>query len=254
MNWIDIACAACLLVFSVLGLWRGLLSSVFKLCGWVAAILGAYFAQDLLGDFFIRNFAFGDFAAHLICTCIGFLVPFLLFSFIGHIVGDSIKNTIVGKTNRILGLLFGVLKASLICFVLLTVLHLLPVEGSLKAMRNDAVSYSIYKSSIEAMGYSSDEVNLRKMAKEKASELTKTITDKTIDKAKDTAEEAADSAKAAVKNAADSVANKVSETAEKAKDAAIAAKDAAKDAAIKAFENDKSNAPKDTSKVKNNSK
>ena len=243
MNWIDIACAACLLVFSVIGLWRGLLSSVFKLCGWIAAIFGAYFAQDLLGDFFVRNFAFGDFAAHLICTCIGFLIPFLLFSFIGHIVGDSIKDTIVGKTNRILGLLFGIIKASLICFVFLTIMHLLPVEGNLKNVRNDAIAYSIYKSSLEAMGYSSDEVNLRKMAKEKASELTKTITDKTIDKAKDTAEEAADSAKAAVKNAADSVATKVNETAEKAKDAAIAAKDAA----VKTFEESKSSTAKSSS-------
>lgn len=236
MNWIDITCAACILVFGILGLWRGLLSSVFKLCGWVAAIFGAYFAQGLLGDFFIRNFAFGDFAARLICTCIGFLVPFLLFSLIGHIVGDSIKDTIVGKTNRILGMLFGLIKAALICFVLLTILHLLPVEGNLKATRNDAIAYNVYKSTLETMGYSSDEVNLRKMAKEKASELTKSITDKTINKAKDTAEEAADSAKTAVKNAADSVANKVSETAEKAKDAAIAAKDAA----IKTFENGKS--------------
>ena len=173
MNWIDIACAACLLVFSVLGLWRGLLSSVFRLCAWISAILGAYFAQDLLCGFFIRNFAFGDFAAHLICTCIGFLVPFLLFSFIGHLVGDSIKNTIVGKTNRILGLLFGVIKASLICFLFLTILHLLPVEGNLKNTRNDAVFYSIYKSSLEAMGYSSDEVNLRKMAKETQAKLKK---------------------------------------------------------------------------------
>ncbi len=239
MNWIDIACAACLLVFSALGLWRGLLSSVFKLCGWIAAILGAYFAQDLFCDFFVQNFAFGEFAAHLICTCIGFLVPFLLFSFIGHIVGDSIKDTNVGKTNRILGMLFGIVKASLICFILLTILHLLPVEGNLKNTRNNAVSYSVYKSSLEAMGYSSDEVNLRQMAKEKASELTKTITDK----AKGTTEEAADSAKAAVKNAADSVATKVTETAEKAKDAAIAAKDAA----IKSFENGKSSSSTNSS-------
>ena len=244
MNWIDIACAACLLVFSVIGLWRGLLSSVFRLCAWVAAILGAYFAQGLLGDFFIRNFAFSDFTAHLICTCIGFLVPFLLFSLIGHIVGDSIKNTIVGKTNRILGMLFGLIKAALICFVLLTILHLLPVEGDLKNLRNDAIAYSVYKSSIETMGYSSDEVNLRKIAKEKASELTKSFTDK----AKGSTEEVADSAKAAVKNAADSLTNKVTETAEKAKDAAIAAKDAA----IKTFEEGKSSASasKDSSNVK----
>ena len=98
---------------------------------------------------------------------------------------------------------------------------------------------SLYKSSLEAMGYSSDEVNLRKMAKEKASELTKTITDK----AKGSTEQAADSAKAAVKNAADSLSNKVSETAEKAKDAAIAAKDAA----VKTFENGKSSSSTNSS-------
>ncbi len=242
MNWIDIACASCLLVFTILGLWRGLLSSVFRLCAWVAALLGAYFAQGLLGDFFVRNFAFSNFTSHLICTCIGFLVPFLLFSFIGHIVGDSIKNTIVGKTNRILGMLFGIIKASLICFVLLFILHLLPVEGNLKNMRNEAISYSIFKSSIEKMGYSSDEVNLRKMAKEKASELTKTITDK----AKGTTEQTADSAKAAVKDAAKEVSNKVSETAEKAKDAAIAAKDAA----IKTFEEGKSSSSVSSSSTK----
>ena len=246
MNWIDIACAACVLVFSILGLWRGLLSSVFRLCAWVAAILGAYFAQGLLGDFFIRNFAFGEFTAHLICTCIGFLVPFLLFSLIGHIIGDSIKNTIVGKTNRILGMLFGMVKALIICFVFLTIMHLLPVEGNLKATRNDAIAYSVYKSSLETMGYSSDEVNLRQMAKEKANEITKSITEK----AATSTEEAADSAKAAVKEAAENAANKVTETAEKAKDAAIAAKDAAKDAAIKSFESGKSSASADTSKVK----
>jgi len=105
-------------------------------------------------------------------------------------------------------MLFALIKATLIYFVYLTILHLLPVEGNLKAVRNNAIAYSVYKSSLETMGYFSDEVNLRKMAKEKASELTKSITDKTIDKAKDTAEEAADNAKAAVKNAADSVANK----------------------------------------------
>ena len=121
-------------------------------------------------------------------------------------------------------------------------MHLLPVEGNLKDLRNNAIAYNMYKKSLETMGYSSDEVNLRKMAKEKASELTKTITEK----ATNSTEQAADSAKATVKDVADSVANKVSETAEKAKDAAIAAKDAA----IKTFEEGKSSASKDSSKVK----
>ena len=240
MNWIDIACAACLLIFGVIGLWRGLLGSVFRLCGWVAAILGAYFSQDLFSSFVIQNFVFSEFTARLICISVGFLIPFLLFSLIGHIVGDSIKNTIVGKTNRILGLAFGLLKASLICFVLLFILHLLPVQGNLKDMRDNAVAYSIYKSTLESFGYSSDEVNLRKMAKEKASELTKTITDK----AKGSTEETADSLKNAATETANEVANKVSETAAKAKDAAIAAKDAA----VKSLEKSKTDSTKKTRK------
>jgi membrane protein required for colicin V production len=240
MNWIDIACAACLLIFGVIGLWRGLLGSIFRLCAWVAAIAGAYFSQSLFCYFVMQNFEFSEFTARLICISIGFLIPFLLFSFIGHIVGDSIKNTIVGKTNHILGALFGLIKAALVCFVLLFILHLLPVQGNLKDMRDNAIAYSVYKSSLESFGYSSDEVNLRKMAKEKASELTKTITDK----AKGTPEEAADSLKSAAKEAATEVSNKVSETATKAKDAAIAAKDAA----VKSLEKSKTDSTKKTKK------
>ena len=242
MNWIDIACAACLLIFGVIGLWRGLLGSVFRLCAWVSAIFGAYFAQDLFCEFVIQNFEFGEFTARLICISVGFLIPFLLFSFIGHVVGDSIKNTIAGKTNRILGMMFGIVKASLICFVLLFALHLLPVQGKLKDMRNEAVAYSIYKSSIESFGYSSDEVNLRKMAKEKASELTKTITDKAKGAAEADADSLKNAAKEAAKEAATEVSNKVSETATKAKDAAIAAKDAA----VKSLEKSKSDSSKKT--------
>ncbi len=221
MNWIDIACIACLLIFGGIGLWRGLLSSVFRLCAWVTAILGAYFAQDVFGDYVVRNFAFGDFAAHLICCCVGFLVPFLLFSLIGHIVGETITSTVVGKANRILGLTFGLLKAAVFCFVFLSIMHLLPVEGNLKNVRNDAAAYNFYKSSLEAMGISSDEVNLRKMAKDKASELTKAITDSAVDKANDTVKQAADSTKESAKEAVTKAAEEVSKTAEKAKDAII---------------------------------
>ena len=237
MNWIDIACAACLLIFGVIGLWRGLLGSIFRLCAWVAAIAGAYFSQSLFCYFVMQNFEFSEFTARLICISIGFLIPFLLFSFIGHIVGDSIKNTIVGKTNHILGALFGLVKATLVCFVLLFILHLLPVQGNLKDMRDNAIAYSIYKSSLEKFGYSSDEVNLRKMAKEKASELTKTITDKAKG-----SEEAADSLKSVAKETATKVSDKVSETAAKAKDAAIAAKDAA----VKSLQKSKNDSTKKT--------
>jgi membrane protein required for colicin V production len=217
MNWIDIACAACLLVFSVLGLWRGLLSSVFRLCAWISAILGAYFAQDLLCGFFIRNFAFGDFAAHLICTCIGFLVPFLFFLFVGHFLQHITEGTKVGKADRILGGIFGVIKALLICFVLLTILHLFPFGGIVPETRDNAFAYDAYKATLELMGYSSEPVDLLEVAEKKASEVVKNATDKAAGKAAEAAKDVADKAvekateaaketvKGAVSNAVDSL-------------------------------------------------
>ena len=55
MVWIDIVCCVIIAIFALLGLWHGLLKSIFKLIAWVAGLLGAYFATDVIGNF-IANF------------------------------------------------------------------------------------------------------------------------------------------------------------------------------------------------------
>ena len=55
MVWIDIVCCVIIAIFALLGLWHGLLKSIFKLVAWVAGLLGAYFATDVIGNFIATN-------------------------------------------------------------------------------------------------------------------------------------------------------------------------------------------------------
>jgi len=216
MNWISIFCLVCVLVFTLIGLWRGFLKDLFRLFAWAAALAGAYFAQDLLAETISTNLEISGFMVSLVCICLGFLVPFITLFMIGHFVQKAVADSPVGKVNRVLGGLLGACKGWVICFIFLSILHILPVSGGLKDTRNEANAYRLYKFNLELLGFSSEEPDLIGMAEQKATELSKEITDKAVEKVKESTAEAAEQAKEAAEKAA--------------KDAVDNAKNAAKDA------------------------
>ena len=222
MNWIDIVCLVCLLVLTLIGVWRGFLKDLFRLIAWIAAIAGAYFANDLLADTISKNLDISGFTVTLVCICIGFLVPFLLFSFIGHILNNAVKDSAISGVNRLLGAVFGVAKALIICFLFLSVIHLIPASGDLKQARNDAISYSAYKWSLEVMGFSSEEIDIIDMAEKKATEMADSAVEASKEAVEKEAAKAVDNAKQAAKDAAIKA---VEGSAETAKDAVEKVKD-----------------------------
>ena len=226
MNAIDIICLVIILLFTLLGLWHGLLRGIFRLLAWAAAIAGAYFANSFLSEYVAEFLETNSFSATLVCICIGFLVPFLGFLFISHVINKSISGTAAGKADRILGGFFGAIKAILICFVLLTILHILPFGGVLHEKRDNALAYSTYKCALKLFGYSTEPIDLVVVAERKASELTKTLTDRAAEKANEVAKEATEKATEAAKDAIKEATDKAAESA----------KDAAKDVIEKAAE------------------
>ena len=226
MNAIDIICLVIILLFTLLGLWHGLLRGIFRLLAWAAAIAGAYFANSLLSEKVAEFLETSDFSATLVCICIGFLVPFLGFLFISHIINKSISGTAAGKADRILGGVFGAIKAILICFVILTILHILPFGGVLHEKRDNALAYSTYKCALKLFGYSTEPVDLVGVAERKASEFTKSLTDRAAEKANEVAKEATEKASEAAKDAMKEATDKAAESA----------KEAAKDVIEKAAE------------------
>lgn len=208
MNAIDIVSLVLILLFMLIGLWRGFLHGIFRLLAWAGAIAGAYFANKLLSEFISSTLETSNFSTTLVCICIGFLVPFLALSFIGHLLNKYTKDTVVGKVDRVLGGIFGVVKALLILFVLLTILHILPFGGIVHETRDDSISYAAYKGTLELMGYSSEPVDLVGVAERKASAFTKNLTEKASEKAEEVAKEAADKAATAAKEAVVEAADK----------------------------------------------
>ena len=198
MVWIDIVCSIVVIVLALLGLWRGFLKSIFRLCAWIAALVGAYFATSVIGDFIASNLETSGLTVKIICICLGFLIPFLLFTFIGHILNNAVKDSAISGVNRILGAVFGVVKALIICFIFLTVIHFIPASEDLKNARDNSVSYSAYKWSLEFMGYSSEEVDIIDMAEKKASEMA----DSAVEATKEAVEEQTTKAVEAVKEKA----------------------------------------------------
>lgn len=234
MNWIDIFCLVCILILTLIGIWRGFLKDLFRLIAWAAALAGAYFAQDLLADIIATNLEITGFTVKLVCICIGFLVPFILLFMIGHFVQKSIANTSAGKLNRILGGILGACKAWVICFIFLSILHILPVSGDLKETRNDATAYNFYKFNLELFGFSSEEPDLLGIAEKKATEFSKEITDKAVEKVKGTTTQAAEQAKdAAVQAAKDAVSN-AKDVASEAKDSLVKKVEVKTDSAVSA--------------------
>jgi len=234
MNWIDIFCLVCVLILTFIGIWRGFLKGLFRLVAWIAAFIGAYFANDLLAETISTNLEISGFAVKLVCICLGFLVPFVTLFVIGHFVEKAVDDSSISKVNRIFGGILGACKGWIICFFALTILHLLPVSGDLHETRNSAVSYSFYKFNLEMLGFSSEEINLVDIAEKKASEFSKEITDKAVEKVKETSAQAAEQAKeAAVKAATDVKDSLVKKVDTKADSAVSAVKEKVKEKATK---------------------
>lgn len=226
MNTIDIVSLVLILLLALIGVWHGLLRGIFRLIAWASAVVGAYFANAYFATTVEESLGCSNFSAMIVCLCTGFIIPFLLFLFIGHVVNRAVSDTIVSKLDRILGATFGMVKAVLILFVLLTIMHVLPFGGVIKETRDTAVAYKLYQSTLESLGYSSDPIDLVDVAEKKASEFTKNIADKASEKATEVASDVADKATEAAKEAAKTAAKTaVSEVQKKAADAALGKKD-----------------------------
>lgn len=207
MNTLDMICLVFILVLTLLGVWHGFLRGIFRLMAWVAAIAGAYYANDIMAQYMMDNFGFSQFSTTIVCIALGFLVPFLVLLLVGNLLKKAISDTSFGTVDRVLGGTLGFIKSFLICFAVFSILHIMPFGETLLATRDDSTGYKVYKTCLELMGFSSEPIDLVGVAEKKASEITQKAVEKATEKASEAAKEVKDAAKDAAKKAADEVAD-----------------------------------------------
>ena len=168
MTTLDIICSVLCGILLLQGIWYGFLKGLFFIFGWISALLGAYFGYDYLGSILVETFSFTPIATKIISLAIGFLLPFLLFGILGRYLHKAISKSFLSVPNRIFGALLGLFKAILICSFILTVVHLLPLSGSLETAKNNSFSYRIYKKELSLFGIENKTPDIKGFVKEKA--------------------------------------------------------------------------------------
>jgi len=116
MNWLDILILAIIMASAILGIVKGLVKQVIGLAAVVAGlVLAALYYETAAGLFetFVHNGLVGRF--------LGFLLIFIVVLVAGSVLAWLISKAMVGPlafVNRVFGGVFGLVKAVLICGIL----------------------------------------------------------------------------------------------------------------------------------------
>lgn len=116
MNWLDFVLLAIILVTAIVGIFKGFVRQVIGLVAVVAGlILACLYYEQTAGIFmtFVKN--------DLVSNFLGFLLIFVVVLVAGAILGHLFTKAMKGPlafANRLFGAIFGVVKAVLICGIL----------------------------------------------------------------------------------------------------------------------------------------
>lgn len=111
MNIIDIIALIPLLYFGAMGYKRGILKEVFGFLAMIAGILMALKASHYVLSHLSTNTQIKGPLLPLVVYCLLFLSAFVVVLLIGRLLEKIIKAAQLNVTNRIAGMLLGVLKA-----------------------------------------------------------------------------------------------------------------------------------------------
>jgi membrane protein required for colicin V production len=128
MNWIDATIVIILILSAVMGFINGLIKEVASLAALILGIWGAIkfsaFTAGKLYDYFdMTNRYVG-----IIAFIVTFIAIVILIHFIGLLADKLVNAVSLGFVNRLLGIIFGLLKSVLIMSVVFVILSAIDVR------------------------------------------------------------------------------------------------------------------------------
>lgn len=126
MIWIDFAMIGLVVISSIIGLFRGLISEAFALIIWGLAIwVGLTFGRDF--SVFLENMIDMPSARIAAGFAILFFMTLLLGSIVSYLLGAIITKTGLTGTDRFLGMIFGIGRGILVVAILVVLAGLTPL-------------------------------------------------------------------------------------------------------------------------------
>lgn len=125
-TWLDIALLVGLLASVLLGAWRGLLTELLALMGWVVACLAARF----LGSDVARHVPVGEAGGQvnlLSGVVLAFVCAWLAWALVSWGISQLIQASGLGGSDRLLGAVFGLVRGLLAALVIFVLASMTPV-------------------------------------------------------------------------------------------------------------------------------
>ncbi len=126
MIWADLLILAIVAISAVISIWRGFVREAVSLATWVLAFwLGMGFARGL-ADLLV-NLISQPSVRMGVAFALLFFTTLLLGALVNHLAVTLVKRTGLGGTDRVLGILFGVVRGLVVVLVLVFMAALTPM-------------------------------------------------------------------------------------------------------------------------------
>jgi len=126
MNWVDYAILAIIGASVLISLWRGFTKEALSLAGWVVAAWVALTFADKLQTLLESHISVPS-VRLVVAFAILFIVTLFLAGLVNHLAVQVIKKTGLSGTDRVVGILFGVVRGCVVVAVLVLVGGMTPI-------------------------------------------------------------------------------------------------------------------------------
>ncbi len=121
MNYIDIVLGVILIFSAIGGFKKGLVTEVASLAALILGIWGAIQFSNVTADLIIKYFDFKTDYLNIISFIVTFIVIVILVHIVGNVVSNLVDSVGLGLTNKLGGMVFGLLRSILFLSILLIV-------------------------------------------------------------------------------------------------------------------------------------
>lgn len=118
-SYIDLILALFLLTGLIRGISKGFFRTLCSLIAWIAGLFIAIHFSYFILDYLKTYLSWKENSLNIAAFILTFLIVALLFSLLGHLLTQLARMMAMGLLNRLMGGLFGVVKAAFILSILL---------------------------------------------------------------------------------------------------------------------------------------
>lgn len=121
MNYIDIIIIILIILSAIGGFKNGLVTELASLAALILGIWGAIHFSDITTGLLIKYFDLKSDHINIISFGVTFIVIVILVHIVGNVVSNMIDSGILGVTNKLGGMVFGVLRSILFLSIVIMV-------------------------------------------------------------------------------------------------------------------------------------